>query len=262
MSMKVKKIIKTAKPVYPNSGVEAAYRKSLQKLIDEMCNSAEYYILAKYKSASPELAEDALPSSEMKKRMDELSKKWIVKFNKMSVDVSKRFVGNSVKSANTSFKKVLKDAGWTVEFKMTRAMQDAANAAVVENVSLIKSIPRQYFQEIEGIVMRGYTNGRDLKYITDELKSRYGVTHRRAAFIANDQANKLTAATIKARRKELGITEAIWRHSHAGKEPRKSHVAADMRRFNAERGCLIDGEYIQPGEKINCRCVSESVLPF
>jgi SPP1 gp7 family putative phage head morphogenesis protein len=252
---------KTARGVRPNRGVEARYRKELQVMVADMARSAEYWLVAQYKKSEP-VAMDALPAADMAERLKEVSSRWIGKFNDMSAKISKMFADGARKSTDHAFQQSLKDAGWAVEFKMTRAMQDVMKASVVENVSLIKSIPQQYFTQVEGIVMRGFQRGRDLHYITEELKKRYDITDRRAAFIANDQCNKLTAAVTKARRQELGITEAIWQHSHAGREPRKSHVAADGKKFKIAEGCLIDGKYIQPGEEINCRCTSKSVLPF
>ena len=253
---------KTVRAIHSNRGVEARYRKALEGLIKEMSNSAEYWLAAQYKQAPPEIAEDALPAAEMAARVREVSKRWIARFNEMADDIAKRFASGAIKATDNSFQNALKDAGWAVDFKMTRAMQDVAKAAVVENVALIKSIPQQYFTQVEGIVMRGYSRGRDLQEIATELQSRYGITKRRAVLIARDQSNKLNAVTTQARRQELGITEAIWQHSHGGKEPRKSHVAADGRKFKIAEGCLIDGKYILPGEEINCRCVSKSVLPF
>lgn len=253
---------KTVRAVSANRGVEARYRKELDALIKEMSNSAEYWLRAQYRKAPPEVAMDALPAAEMAARVREVSKRWIARFNDMAADIAKRFAAGSIKATDNSFQKALKDAGWAVDFKMTRAMQDVAKAAVVENVALIKSIPQQYFTQVEGIVMRGYSRGRDLEEITKELLSRYEVTSSRAALIARDQSNKLNAVTTQARRQELGITEAIWQHSHGGKEPRKSHVAADGRKFKIAEGCLIDGRHILPGEEINCRCTSKSVLPF
>lgn len=253
---------KTARAVHANKGVEARYRKALEELIKEMSNSAEYWLQAQYRKTPPEMAEDALPVTEMAAMVKDVSRRWIAKFNAMADDIAKRFTAGSIKATDNSFQNALKDAGWAVDFKMTRAMQDVAKAAVVENVALIKSIPQQYFLEVEGIVMRGYSRGRDLQEITAELQSRYGITKRRAELIARDQSNKLNAVTTQARRQELGITEAIWQHSHGGKEPRKSHVAADGRKFEIDKGCLIDGKWILPGEEINCRCVSKSVLPF
>lgn len=253
---------KTVRAIHSNRGVEARYRKALELLIKEMSNSAEYWLAAQYRQAPPEVATDALPAAEMAAKVREVSKRWNAKFSDMADDIAKRFAAGAIKATDSSFQNALKDAGWAVDFKMTRTMQDVARAAVVENVALIKSIPQQYFLEVEGIVMRGYSRGRDLQEITAELQSRYGITKRRAVLIARDQSNKLNAATVRARRMELGIKKGRWRHSHGGKEPRKSHVAADMKEFDIEKGCLIDGKYIQPGEEINCRCTSESVLPF
>jgi SPP1 gp7 family putative phage head morphogenesis protein len=253
---------KTVRAIHANRGVEARYRKALEGLIKEMSNSAEYWLAVQYRQAPPEIAKDALPAAEMAARVREVSKRWIARFNDMADDIAKRFTAGSIKATNNSFQNALKDAGWAVDFKVTRAMQDVARASVVENVALIKSIPQQYFTEVEGIVMRGYSRGRDLQEITTELQSRYGVTKRRAALIARDQSNRLTASTTQARRLELGIKQAEWQHSHAGKEPRKSHVAANGKVFEIEKGCYIDGEWILPGTKINCRCVSKSVLPF
>ena len=66
----------------------------------------------------------------------------------------------------------------------------------------------------------------------------------------------------RARRKELGIKRAIWRHSSAAKEPRQSHVKANGKMFDVDKGMLIDGEYILPGMKINCGCTSRAVIEF
>lgn len=256
--------LKTARAVTSNKGVEAEYRRKLDALIDEMSKSVRYWLQAAYKNNTPLLAQDALPADELTKRVKELSKRWIKRFDDMANKIAVDFITKATKHTDNSFMASLKDAGWTVQFKMTREVRDVVKASVQANVALIKSIPQQYFTDIEGIVMRGVQSGRDLKTVSDELKARYGVTKRRAALIARDQADKATAAVVKARRAELGITEAIWIHSGAGKDPRPSHVKAgkDKLRFNVNDGAFIDGKWIQPGEEINCRCSSRSVLPF
>lgn len=259
---------KTARAVVANKGIEVSYRKALDKLVSEMSNSVEYWLEAAYKANPPRMetamAEDALPSAELSKRMRELSKRWTDRFDEMSAKIADRFVKQGVRYTDASFKQSLKDAGWTVEFKMTPIMRDATNATIAENVALIKSIPQQYLNDVEGIVMRGFTTGRDLKTITDELQQRHGVTKRRAALIARDQNSKLTATVTQARRVDLGLYEAIWVHSSAGKEPRPLHVKAgkDKLKFDVREGAYIGGKYILPGTEINCRCSSKTVLPF
>ena len=155
----------------------------------------------------------------------------------------------------------LKKAGFAIEFKMTATANDVMQAIIGEQVGLIKSIASQHLSEVEGLVMRSVSQGRDLKTLSDELQERYGVTKRRAALIARDQNNKATASMNRVRQEELGITEAIWLHSHAGKEPRPSHMAANGKRYNLSEGMKLDGKYTWPGVEINCRCVSRSVIP-
>lgn len=273
---------KTARAVHANKGVEVAYRKELERLVSEMSKSTEYWIEAAYKANTPEMeiAEDARvgskskvsqewaslrsPSARMRKPMKELSERWIKRFDDMSASIAERFSVSGMKHTDAAFKSALKDAGWTVEFKMTPVMRDAMNATIQENVALIRSIPEQYFLEINGIVNRGFTAGRDLHYISQELQSRYGVTSRRAALIARDQSNKLSATVTQARRVDLGLFEAEWMHSHAGKHPRPSHVKAgkEKLRFDVRKGAYLDGKWGLPGQEINCRCSSKTILPF
>jgi len=262
----MKKRTKYVRAIRPNAGVEVAYRRALDKLVEEMSRSVEYWIEAAYKANPPkmEVAMDALPSKELAKRLREVGSRWIKRFDEMAEKIASKFVESGKKTTDNSMQQAFKDAGWTVQFKPTKAIRDAMNASVIENTGLIKSIPEQYLKNVQGTIMRGFTNGRDLKQISDELQKHYGVTKRRAAFIARDQSNKLTATVTQARRIELGLFKAVWIHSAGGKVPRASHVKAgrDRLEFDVREGALIDGEYIQPGYLPNCRCVSRTVLPY
>lgn len=255
---------KTTRPVHANAGVRARYQRDLDRLIDEMAHSIEYWIEAAYKNNTPDMAMDALPSQVLAKRLQEVGKRWIKRFDDMAETIAERFIQSGKKATDSAMMQSFKDAGWTVQFKPTKAIRDAMNASVIENVKLISNLPQQYMTNVQGIVMRGYTNGRDLKYISDELQKQYGITKRRAATISRDQSNKLNATVTRARREELGLYKAIWLHSHGGKHPRPDHVKAgkDKLEFDIRQGAYIGGKYIQPGEEINCRCVSRTILPF
>lgn len=256
---------KTARAVHANRGIEAKYKKAMSRMIDEMLTSYEYWLTAAYRKNPPrvsELAQDGTPSSEIQKTLKTLGKKWQARFDEWVPKLAEAYVTRMYKATDSAFRKSLKDAGWAVEFTMTPVMRDAFNASLAENVGLIKSIPVQFHQKIEGIVMRSYSAGRDLKTMTDDLKALYPITTNRAVLIARDQSNKANSVVMRARQLEIGIERGIWMHSHAGKTPRPSHVAANGKEFKIADGCLIDGEYLHPGEKINCRCTSRPVLPF
>jgi SPP1 gp7 family putative phage head morphogenesis protein len=105
--------------------------------------------------------------------------------------------------------------------------------------------------------------GRDLGTLSKELQEHYGVTRRRAAYIARDQNNKATAAMTRARQTELGLDEAMWRHSGGGKHPRPTHLAMNGQRYKISEGMWDSAvnRFILPGEEPNCRCVSRAIIP-
>ena len=56
----------------------------------------------------------------------------------------------------------------------------------------------QRITNVEGLVMRSVQTGRDLRQLTTDLQEQFGVTRRRAAFIARHQSNKATASMTRA----------------------------------------------------------------
>lgn len=259
---------KTVRAVHANRGIEAKYRKALQKLIAEMHGSVEYWLTAAYRKDPPrmaalvEQAQDASPAQRIRKVLDDLARRWTKRFEDYAPKLAEAYLKGMFKASDSAFRQALKEAGWAVDFKMTPAIRDAFQASLAENVGLIKSIPEKYLQQVEGVVMRSYSAGRDLATMVKELKQLYPAASHRAELIARDQSNKANAVVNRARQMELGITEAIWMHSHAGKNPRPDHVAANGKRYKIAEGCKISGEFIQPGEEINCRCTCRAVLPI
>jgi SPP1 gp7 family putative phage head morphogenesis protein len=258
-----KKTDKVLTPVRPNVGIEVAYRKKLQALIAEMDNSVVYWLHAAYRANEPVMAQDRTPADELRDAIRKLAKRWQKNFDEAAPALAEYFAQSVSSRSSGALKAILKKAGFTVEFKMTRAMRDIMAATVGQQVSLIKSIPSQYFTNIEGLVMRSVQTGRDLGQLTKDLQEQFGVTHRRAALIARDQNNKATASMTRARQDELGLNEAIWVHSGGGKHPRPTHVAMHGKKYDVNKGMWDSAvkRWIYPGEEINCRCISRSIIP-
>lgn len=114
--------------------------------------------------------------------------------------------------------------------------------------------------QIETLVTQSVQTGRDLATLTDELKTRFNITDRRAKLIARDQNNKATQLITRQRQQDLGITQAVWKHSHAGKVPRASHVKADGQVYDLNKGLFLDNKWTYPSVEINCRCFSRPVI--
>jgi SPP1 gp7 family putative phage head morphogenesis protein len=251
-------------PVRPNLGIEAAYRKALQRLIEEMGRSVMYRVKAAYRANEPKMAQDATPAAELQGAIDQLTKQWQKKFKAASPKLAKWFLQKADKRSQAVLRQILRDAGMTVEFKMTPTLRDVAAASVAENVQLIKSIPEKFLGDVQGSVMRSVTAGRDLAGLTRDLQKNFGVTYERAAFIARDQNNKATSAIQRARQIDLGINKGVWLHSHGGKEPRPTHVKNSGKQFDIDEGWFDNDprvrRRIMPGELINCRCVWKPVI--
>ncbi len=254
---------KTIKPIRPSAAIRIEYQKKLDKLIKQMADSTQYWVKSFYNKNEPAvIAADASPIKDFMIEFNRVAKRWIVKFSKISLELAKINAEKILKQSDNAFKNKLKEAGFTVKFSMTREQQDAMAAIIEENVNLIKSIPQKYFTDVKTVVNTGWSMGRNSSYIYDNIKEKYKLTKNKAALIARDQCNKATASFNRNRQIELGFNQARWLHSSAGKTPRPDHVAANGKIYDVRKGCLISGEYILPGQKINCRCISETLLPY
>jgi SPP1 gp7 family putative phage head morphogenesis protein len=207
------------------------------------------------------MAHDESPAMALRDVMRKLSRRWQRNFDRGSSDLAAWFAIAAADRSDKALQEILRKAGFSVRFKLTAEANDAIQATIGEQISLIKSIGSQHLSTVEQLVMRSVSSGRDLSTLTKELEERFGVTRRRAALIARTENNKCTATITRVRQEGLGIRTAVWMHSHGGKEPRPSHVKASGQTYEVDKGMLIDGEYIYPGQLINCRCVSRSVIP-
>lgn len=254
--------IRTARAVHPNAGLAVRYRNLMLASIDEMVASIEHSVPAAY--ITPTMATDAKPVAAMRKLLADLGKRWIKRFDLAAPKIAEAYLKGSFKATDSAMRMALKDAGWTVKFEMTPAVKEIYEASLAENIGLIRSIPQEYLQQVQGIAMRSFTTGRDLHTMVSDLKQLYPKAANRAVLISRDQNNKANAVVTRARQLEIGIVEAIWMHSHAGKHPRPTHVAMDGRRYKVAEGMYDSavGRYVLPGEEICCRCTGRSVLPI
>jgi SPP1 gp7 family putative phage head morphogenesis protein len=254
---------KTLRSVQPNVGVEMEYRRRMIEMIEAMHKSVMYWVEARYRANEPHIAMDATPAVQLKQIMSQMRKQWLKNWNKGALDLAKYFAQDVLARSDAQLKKILKDAGISVKWKPSLAQKDIMQATVQANVSLIKSIPEEYLKAVEGAVMRSVQTGRDLAALSKELRQKFGVSKRKAELISRDQNNKATSAFNRVRQQELGITEAVWMHSHAGREPRPTHVAMNGKRYDVNKGMwdADEKEWVWPGYLINCRCTSKSVIP-
>lgn len=270
--------------VHPNVGIQVRYEQQLDKLLARMHQSLTYWLRQQYRVNSvrmpdddfaaavfrPSMAEDASPAVEFIWELRRIGRRWQARFNQMATQLGEWFSRTAFERTDAAMKQILKDAGWTVQFRMTPAVRDVLRATIHEQVNLIRSIGQAHLTTVTGMVLRSVQAGHDMFALTNELERVYGVSRKRAALIARDQNRKAVATLTRLRQQELGITRAVWVHSGAGKEPRPHHVAFAAGKdggpiYNVAEGApLADnpkGGMTFPGWEINCRCISRSIIP-
>lgn len=254
---------KTLRAIHANVGVEVAYRKSLRGVLNEIYADVVSEIISEYSIHQTEIAQDINISLIMQRLFRRLSTYWQRRLDALAPEIAKIFAKGATQHTERAMMQAFKKAGFTVRFNMSERVEEAYQAVVGENVGLIKSIGSQYLDDVQQTVWQAIKAGHDMHTLSKTLHAKYDISKRRADFIARDQNNKAKAVIEQERRLELGITEAIWQHSHAGKVPRRTHKEVDGKPFNIAKG-MWDSDaqaFVQPGELINCRCTSRAVIP-
>ena len=215
-------------------------------------------------SGVPDVASDAINTPrQLQRELEKWGDRWVKRFDAMSQQIADNFAARNQQATQSAMRATLKQAGFTVPFKATKKSIEAYKAVAAEQVGLIKSIAQKYHRDVQTQVWESVKRGADMKTLSDKLEKTYGVTRRRAALIARDQNAKAKATIEAVRHQELGIKQAIWMHSRAGKEPRPTHVKMNNKLYNLDQGMWDEdeGEYVHPGQLINCRCTMRPYIP-
>lgn len=244
----------------PNAGIRAAYRAELNRLLRSARNEVVQAVAQHWQKPQP-VAMDAARDI-LGRVIDSLIAKWMTSLNDLPQKMARRFVGQTRSALDRNLGAALKKSGFAVNLQLTDVTREAMRASVGVNVGLIKSIPGEYLGDVQKYVWEAVEGGFDLATLTDNLDHAYHIGRNRCKLIARDQANKAHAAMEQARRQELGIKKAIWMHSAAAKEPRQSHVKANGKEFDVDKGMYLDGKWILPGQEINCGCTSKAVIEW
>ena len=150
--------------------------------------------------------------------------------------------------------------------EQTQQMKEVFRASVNENVALIKSIPEQYFNRLRGDVMRTITTeNSSLGELTANIQKYGGMTYRRASNIAMDQTRKAYQSFNQQMLGQAGIKKGIWIHTGGTEHPRPKHKAFHKKEFDLSKGAPIGdegGNYVFPGQCVNCRCTFIPIIEF
>lgn len=203
---------KAPKPVKPDAKAEAEYRAQLQSLVRLMAKELYAEIEPELKRLKPQYIADSY-----------VRDSWVDSILASIRKVSSKFTGDlftaqaerialrTVSRAEAGNAEAFRDSvNKAVGIDITRVTQSAGmknylEASTAANVNLIKSIPSEYFQKVETLVLDGMNGGLAPSALAKQIQEETGVAYRRAKFIARDQMAKINSDMTRKRQEEAGI---------------------------------------------------------
>lgn len=239
--------------------IEAEYAKAMVRLLDEA-----HFALLELFARLAELVDnaraerkDAGESDELAAIMARVRARLEQAVNPVSVkELAQKFAERTQTAQRIALGAQVKAALGADVFSSDKRIPAIRDQFVGENVALIKTIPAQVLNEVEGVVSRAFTSATPHDVLLKQINERFSVGESRARVIARDQIGKLYGQTNAYRQQDLGITSFIWRTS-GDERVRDEHAALEGQEFNYPDGAPEEG---LPGEPIQCRCGAEPVF--
>ena len=253
--------------VHPPKATALAYAYFLQDLLQEARERLDHYLLPVLKELSPSRQDAARADAKLPPRakaaIDKAAQETAQGLSVPRLAPAIQQVGGNVNRAQR--KDILHQLSTGLGFNPILAEPDLGPAMAKftsENVSLIRTLPGQYFADIEETVAAGLDAGDTWQDIADDMVDRLGVADSRARLIARDQVGKFYGRLNEERQTANGIDSYYWRTSEDNRV-RDTHVERDGELFDWDDppGDLEDpGDGGHPGQPINCRCHADPNL--
>ncbi len=257
--------------IYKKLGYQVEFaedKRTLKSLVLSECEKARNFQLG-----IVPVTDDSI-SSQIRIALNELQKKYGDKFSERSKELVKQLLKKTNRYSNLQVNEALKKMigdnakGFAlVGSAISPEKSEIMKAILFENVSLIKSIPDEYFKQITGAVARSIENGEGVKGLAKELMSYGAKSQRRADLIAQDQTRKAFTSINLRNFNECGIKKFKWLHSGGSREPRTYHMnVLNGQIFDLDTGAPNEAgkspDFIYPGQLPYCRCIMQAVLDF
>lgn len=251
----------------PIAKIEAVqYFRQLNKLTTAMREDIRKELIPALKALESQYTTDGY-ADQLTQLIGRLSLKYQNVTTLGAKPVSERMVGSVAGKNQKAFNALVNKA---VGIDLTaviadEGLEDFLEAQVNKNVTLIKSIPDEYFKSIETVVMNGTANGMRWETIAREIggikdiSSINGKLQNRIKLIARNETSSINASINKRRQENLGVEEFKWVTSR-DERVRESHARLNGKVFSWDDLPIVDGIQTSPGQPINCRCVAVPVI--
>ena len=262
-----RKRVRTLTPTKPARGVALNYFDDVNVLNQRMYVSGQ---------TIKQIADSGASAAEVSSSLETSQQQFSQSYALLAAGIATAFIlsasTDSKNKTESSIARSFNVPRETVTILDPQQITDIQEAAIAENVQLIKTIPAQYFNQIAQAVSANFS-GRpqtgDAESLAGRIQKIGSVTTKRSQFIARDQTAKVTSAVTESRHQAVGIKKYRWRNSQdqrvvgnpsglypKGNKGHGNHWVRENKVFYYARP-PFDGN---PGHAFNCRCTAEAVL--
>ncbi len=200
----------------------------------------------------------------LKRRLEEIQKNIVHDVNVKSVDARK-----TTEKVEEGFKGAAKKL--EVNPELSEVGKERLAQGYSDNLKLyIKKFANEEIFSLREAVEANAREGYRFDKLIPSIKKRYGVTVRKAKFLARNETSIFMSKYHEERYGEAGITEYIWSTSHdarvrpaADTHGSDNHRVLDDRTFKFSNPPTVDpatGRKANPGQDYNCRCIAIPIL--
>lgn len=243
-------------PVKTPKSPEVSYRKELEAMVLTLRSQVSKVIIPLLKQYESDYVRDSYART-LEEAFNRLRRAY-VDVDRNAQIIANSFVTNTSSVNKRRFYQSIEGAvGVDLQsIVQSEGLDNVLLSSTRENVSLIKSIPEEYFKKIEGIVFRGTITGTKAGSMISQITAIGHSTTKRAKLIARDQTSKLNSALNEQRQRNLGIEEYIWRTA-GDDRVRDNHKSKNGQVFRWDNPPKDTGH---PGQDIQCRCVAQPII--
>lgn len=209
-------------------------------------------------------------SAELNKQ---LSKDMLNLLNEMEMNIGKAETGINLKFSldgvfvdlRKQYEQSLIQKGLAVPADLSQAVKDMISVEYSNNLDkFIKDFTVKMIPELRSKVqVNAFEGGRPDK-LAKIIQAEYGVSKRKAEFLAEQETSLLLSKYRESRYKQLGSQRYLWSTSNDGKV-RDDHKDLNNHVFFWDSPPITNrrtGARNNPGEDFRCRCVARPILPI
>lgn len=250
-------------PIKTPKNIELEYYRNLKFIVEQIHQRFKNNVIEPLnKNYIKEQIVDESISSKMKRLIAEFNRKINKQFDIERInEISRRLQMSTYYFNEKRWQMELEKFGIDLTKDMSWSfLKDYLQMRINNNVGLITSLKENVSASLEKMIYANFEKGKTFTELAKEMSNRLGIDKRKAMLIARNEIKNTNTQMNKKRMQDYGVEYAIW-DTAEDERVRIQHAHFQGKKYKIGKGLKNSkGEYEEPGEAINCRCIAMPVI--